>query len=304
MQNILFRSDSSSIIGTGHIMRDLTLAEQFSDANVIFATLELPGNISHKIKEKNYAVEILNSNDIGELINVIKKRSIDMIVIDHYGIDHNYEKALKEATGITTFVLDDTYEKHYCDILLNHNMYADSLKYKNLVPEMCELRCGSKYVLLRDEFIIEKQKGRQNKGDKSNLNVFIAMGGADHSNLNIKILKVLENFPNIHASVVTTTANQYLNELQEYIADKDNVTLYINTSQIAKLINEADFSIITPSVTINEIFYLDIPFIAIKTAENQNYMYDYLIEHDYKVSQFYNDVELLNFIKNMQKELN
>ncbi len=50
--NILFRADSSSTIGTGHIMRDLVLAEQFEDAGIVFATRDLPGNINHKIKEK------------------------------------------------------------------------------------------------------------------------------------------------------------------------------------------------------------------------------------------------------------
>jgi len=95
--NILFRADSSSTIGTGHIMRDLVLAEQFEDANIIFATQDLSGNINHKIEEKDYAIEILNSNNIEELIDIIKKHSIEMIVIDHYGIDHDYEKALKEA---------------------------------------------------------------------------------------------------------------------------------------------------------------------------------------------------------------
>ena len=100
--------------------------------NIIFATQDLSGNINHKIEEKDYAIEILNSNDIEELINIIKKYSIEMIVIDHYGIDHDYEKALKETTGITIFVLDDTYEKHYCDILLNHNIYADRCKIQKL----------------------------------------------------------------------------------------------------------------------------------------------------------------------------
>ena len=35
---------------------------------------------------------------------------------------------------------------------------------------------------------------------------------------------------------------------------------------------ESDFAIVTPSVTANEIFYLDLPMIAIKTAKNQNQM--------------------------------
>ncbi|NOQ32559.1 MAG: UDP-2,4-diacetamido-2,4,6-trideoxy-beta-L-altropyranose hydrolase [Helicobacteraceae bacterium] len=299
MQNTLFRADSSSTIGTGHIMRDLVLVEQFDDANIIFATQDLPGNINHKIEEKNYAIEILNSNDIEELIDIIKRHSIDMIVIDHYGIDYDFEKALKEITDVTIFVLDDTYEKHHCDILLNINLYADSIQYKDLVPDNCELRCGANYMLLRDEFIIEKQKGRQNKNDKKNLNVFIVMGGADHSNLNIEILKVLENFPNIHANVVTTTANQYLNELQKYVVDKDKITLHINTSQIAKIMNESDFAIVTPSVTVNEIVYMDVPFIAIKTANNQDEMYKYLSQKDYLVLENFNVVDLKSKIEKL-----
>lgn len=43
--NILFRADSSSTIGTGHIMRDLVLAKQYSDDKIVFATQELDGNI-------------------------------------------------------------------------------------------------------------------------------------------------------------------------------------------------------------------------------------------------------------------
>jgi len=296
-QNILFRADSSSTIGTGHIMRDLVLAEQFKDAHIIFATQELPGNINHKIKEKEYAIEILTSNDIEELDSLIKDLNIDMIVIDHYGIDYAYEKQLKTLyPTLKIMSLDDTYEKHHCDILLNINLYADTTKYKDLVPDNCELRCGAKYMLLRDEFIIEKQKGRQNKDDKENLNIFIAMGGADHANLNIEILKVLENFPRIYANVATTSANQNLNELQEYVAGKDNVMLHINTDQIAKLMNEADIAIVSPSVTLNEIFYLHVDFVAIKTADNQIEMYNYLVKNKHLVLKKFNETELKNIL--------
>lgn len=296
MQNILFRADSSSTIGTGHIMRDLVLANQFHDANVIFATQALPGNINYKIEENGYKTAILRSNDIEEIISLIEQYNIDTIVIDHYGIDYKYEKIIKEKTGVKLFVLDDTYEKHCCDILLNHNIYADEQKYYGLVPEGCELRCGAPYTLLRDEFIREKQKTKIHPTENHQIHVLIAMGGADHSNINIEILKVLTSFTSLHAHVVTTTANVHLDELKEYTENNVDITLHINTDKISELMHQADLAIVTPSVTLNEIFYMEVPFIAIKTAENQKEMYHYLLQNNYKVLEKFDVITLKNIL--------
>ena len=134
--NILVRADSSSYIGTGHIMRDLVLAKQYKNENIIFATQDLVGNIKYKIIEAGYKIELLKSNDFEELNKLVKKFEIDMIVIDSYDIDYNFEKKLKEDNpSLKIFVLDDIYEKHFCDILLNHNIYADKKKYQNRKPK-------------------------------------------------------------------------------------------------------------------------------------------------------------------------
>lgn len=307
MQNILFRADSSSVIGTGHIMRDLVLAEEFENAHIIFATQDLPGTINHKIIEKDYDLEILNSNDIEELISIIKKYTINMIVIDHYGIDHDYEKALKESTGVTIFVLDDTYKKHYCDILLNHNIYAENERYKNLVPKHCELKCGSKYTLLRDEFIKAKKQKSKIKKDKQSKTIFIAMGGADHRNINIDILKTIKKIrknykQNLKVNIVTTNANKNLNQLKKYCKDKKWINLHINLNEIAKLMIKSDLSIVTPSVTANEIYYLGVPMIVIKTADNQIDMYKYLKKQKYHVLNKFKKEKLKIALKKLLRE--
>ncbi|MBN2781794.1 MAG: hypothetical protein JXQ66_00975 [Campylobacterales bacterium] len=108
---ILFRADASSTIGTGHIMRDLVLAKRFEGAEIVFATLELDGNLNHKIKEAGYKVKTLHSNSVDEVIGLVKKNSFDMVIVDNYSIDASYEKQLKDATGVKVMVLDDTYEK-------------------------------------------------------------------------------------------------------------------------------------------------------------------------------------------------
>lgn len=265
-KNILIRSDSSSQIGLGHIMRDLVLAQQYPHATIIFACRDLMGNIIDKIP---YPVHILDSNDPKELISLIHSSEIDMVIFDHYDIDEAFEKEIKETTGVKILSVDDTYEKHYCDILLNHNISADENRYIGLVPPHCELRCGSAYTLIRDEFKNEKEIPRNKLYD-----IFIAMGGTDTANLTTSILKILSD--SLDICVVTTTANAHLDVLKTYCKDKKNISLHVNSQKIAKLLHQSDLAIITPSSIAHEVIFMELPFIAIQSADNQSDLVAYM----------------------------
>jgi len=270
-KNILFRANSSSQIGIGHIMRDLVLAQKYAKKgyHIIFATQDLKGNINHKILEAGYKLKILKSNSFKELNSLIFKLKIELVVLDSYEIDYKFEKKIK----VKTLSFDDTYKKHSCDILLNHNISADKKRYKDLVPKKCKLKCGNKYTLLRDEFLIEKKKSyKPNK----KFTIFIAMGGADTASLNIKILKILNNFKDLKVNLVTTTANEKLDKLKQYCRNKHWIKLHVNSTKIARLMKKSNLAIITPSTTVNEVTFMKIPFIAIKTALNQDDMYKFL----------------------------
>lgn len=283
--NILIRTDSSSQIGLGHIMRTLVLAQQYPNDMITFACQDLAGNIMDKIP---YPTHILNSNDPQELIALIHQQKIDMVIFDHYGISSEHEKIIKEQTHVRIFSLDDTYESHYCDILLNHNISADSNRYIGLVPTHCELRCGSEYTLIRDEFKKEKMIPREKKYD-----LFIAMGGADTANLTTNILKTLND--SLTLCVVTTTANAHLDALKTYCDDRKSITLHVNSNEIAKLLHQSRLAIITPSVMVHEVLFMDIPFVALKTANNQDDMVQYLKRHHYKVIEEWDSDSITQF---------
>lgn len=267
-------------------MRDLVLAKQFEGSTIYFASQELEGNI---IKSIPYQVIRLRGNTVEELDRLIKELKIDMIVIDHYAIDYEFEKKLKhENPNLKIFVLDDTYEKHCCDILLNHNIYADEKRYKDLVPPHCELRCGSKYTLIRDAFIQEKSIKREKIYD-----LFLAMGGADTAGLNIPILKTIP--PDVKVCVLTTSANKNLQELKEYIQNRPNIELHVNSTEVAKLLNQSGFAIVTPSVTVHEVLFMEVEFLAIKSAQNQDDMYRYLEKNGYRVMDGFHENCFIDF---------
>lgn len=285
--NILIRADSSSQIGLGHMMRDFVLATQYPNDTITFACQDLVGNIIAKIP---YPVHLVSSNNPEELVALILSLEIDMVIFDHYGINSTYEKFIKDKTGVIIMSLDDTYEKHHCDILLNHNISADKNRYIGLVPPHCELQCGNAYTLIRDEFKNEKEISRKKIYD-----IFIAMGGADTANLTLNILKTLSDSLNV--CVVTTTANAHLDTLKAYTNVKKNLSLHINSTNIAELLHESHLAIITPSVMVHEVLFMKIPFIAIKTASNQEDIYQYLQNRHCNVLENFNAKKLQFLLK-------
>ena len=296
MKKILFRVNSSSNIGLGHLMRSLTLAKEYRDSKIYFACENLAGNFNQKVIDEGYSLKVLKSNDKKEFLKLIKKLKIDFIVIDNYNIDYSFEKYIKQNSKVKLLCFDDTYEKHYCNIVLNHNLYARKKDYVGLVPDFCELRCGEKYTLIRDEF--KKQKKVKKKNE-----IFVAMGGVDHLGLNPKIIDVLvKYFKKYRVNIITSSSNKNLKALKKKCSKYQNINLYIDSKKIAKLMARSSFAIVTPSVTVHEVIFMNLPFIAIKTADNQKYMYKYLKKKKYRIVKKFSHKKLIKLINGIKSE--
>ena len=276
--NVLFRVDSSSKIGLGHLMRCLVLAGQYKKDNIIFATQSLDGNADQKIIDQGYKLILLDDNSTDELCKKIALLHINNVIFDHYGIDDKFEKIVKKRTNVKILSFDDTYEKHYCDVLLNHNIYADARQYEGLVPEFCDVKCGKKYTLIRDEF--KKVKIKKSRINKESPVIFVCLGGADPGNVSLAVLKILVEFDNATITLATTSANRNIGKLQDFSKQCQNISICVDCN-IAEMMSNSDFAVITPSVIIHEVMSIGLPFISIKTADNQKMMHKYLCEKNY-----------------------
>ncbi|EAJ5673987.1 UDP-2,4-diacetamido-2,4,6-trideoxy-beta-L-altropyranose hydrolase [Campylobacter lari] len=271
---VLFRSDSSSAIGHGHVKRDLIFAKQYK--NVSFACLALEGSL---IDEIPYPVYELTSASIYELINLIKKEKFDLLIIDHYEITADDEKLIKLETGIKILSFDDEIKEHFCDILLNVNAYAKESDYENLVPKYCELRCGFSYALIRNEFYEESKIKREKIHD-----YFICIGGSDPKNISFNIVDKLNKNKSI--VIATTKANSHLNSLQKLSQKNSNIQILIDHPNIARLMNESKKLIISASSLVNEALILKANFKAIAYAKNQEKIAVWLAKKGYEVENF------------------
>ncbi|SVE00262.1 uncharacterized protein METZ01_LOCUS453116, partial [marine metagenome] len=152
---VLFRTDASPIIGTGHLVRCLTLAEELrchgGDVSFICRThdghycdlVEKHRFCLYKLTSQPATSSALNNNsydswlgvpweiDAAETLNVVTKiaEPVDWLIVDHYAIDQRWERRLQSAVN-SIFVIDDLANRqHQCDLLLDQNL-TGSMKSK------------------------------------------------------------------------------------------------------------------------------------------------------------------------------
>jgi UDP-2,4-diacetamido-2,4,6-trideoxy-beta-L-altropyranose hydrolase len=293
--NIVFRVDSSITIGTGHVMRCITLAKRLvteHDVNILFITRENKGSIDEFIEKSGFKVITLStinnserleqylpwlgtSQEVDaiqtlETLEKINISSIDVLIIDHYSLDIKWEKKLKNKTKKIIVIDDLADRKHLCDILLDQNMAPNyGSRYNELVPSECKKFLGISYCLLRDDFF---QYQKITKPRNTLKNLFIFFGGIDKDNATLKSLYSIESMIEVfdQINVVVGKFNPHKKEIRSFIKQHKNVTYLEQVSNIAELMFQADLSIGAGGATTGERITLGLPSIVFSMAENQN----------------------------------
>jgi len=200
---VVFRVDSSVRIGAGHVMRCLTLAEALQErgAQVLFVCREHEGDFIAVLRQKGLRVTVLpaatapgsnadedyadwlgvsQAEDAKQTIEALQGNEPDWVVVDHYGLDVDWERRLRAYAG-RLLVIDDFAKRHHdCDVLLDQNFSEESGgRYGGLVPAACKVFLGPEYALIRKEFRMLRDRLRPRSGDLKRILVFFTAGD-DH----------------------------------------------------------------------------------------------------------------------------
>jgi len=273
--NIIFRTDSSYAIGTGHLMRCLTLADDLAKhgINAEFVCRDLPGNCNFLAEEKGYKVHKVNNDidDAKETIKICQQLSeVDWLIVDNYALDENWERQLRPYVNKIMVIDDLANRNHDCDLLLDQNFYENmEVRYDNLVPDTCKKLLGPKFALLRDEFVQQRTKLRERDGEIKRILIFF--GGSDPDNLTevaIEAIKAL-NKENIITDIVVGAANAKKAYLKEHYAELPNFNVHCQINNMAELMANADLAIGAGGSTTWERCCLGLPSIVIPIADNQ-----------------------------------
>lgn len=176
--HFVFRLDAGSPMGNGHLMRSMVLAIELHKRGhqVVMLAKQMPQSLHAQLLTNGIAMHPidLQSDGLQELASIHQALAIDWLVIDHYGIDVQWERAARQFV-LHTMVIDDLANReHDCDLLLDQNIPNEiQSQYSNLLPRSCLRVIGWTYLLARPEFYVRHSVERTG--------TLVFLGGGDHS---------------------------------------------------------------------------------------------------------------------------
>jgi len=300
---IAIRADASTAIGTGHVRRCLTLAQDLRAAGseVLFLMKDHPGALFDLIRREGFACVALSApdadaspaaddpahgpwlgcdwtQDAGETAAALtghdpQGRGWDWLVVDHYALDARWHGALR-AQVARIMVMDDLADRPLdCDLLLDSSdVTADADRYAPHLARPTPLLLGPRHALLRPEFqALRAERPASDRTVPERPRLLITYGGVDAVNMTGRALQAVAPLMARLGGlrVVMGSAARHLSEVQAQMAELSGAELLIDTDRMAQLMAEADLALGAGGTTSWERCCLALPTLLTAIADNQ-----------------------------------
>ena len=292
---IAFRADASLEIGTGHVMRCLTLARALRGAGAVcrFVTRALPGHMGELIADEGFGVTLLPAPQgvapqgppahahwagVGWMQDAAETRAAlgdapDWLVMDHYAFDARWQGAARPA-GTRLMVIDDLADRpHDCDLLLDQNLGHAAGDYDGLTPDSCTRLIGPHYALLRPEFAERRAAALAARTGRGLTRLMISMGGIDAVDATSTVLAALRDGPlptSLRISVIMGARAPALEKVRALAQTMPRPTeVAVDVDDMDARMAAADLAIGAGGGTTWERCALGLPSVIVETAANQ-----------------------------------
>lgn len=299
---IVFRVDASLLMGTGHVMRCLTLAQQFQmlgTHQIVFICREHTGHLIDYIEQLGFTAYRLPQNsipapsiqnipfrlahshwlgatqseDASLTAAILETLQPDWLVVDHYALDAEWELKLANHTQ-RLMVIDDLADRqHQCDVLLDQTFGRLAADYESKVPSNCRLLLGTDFALLRAEFALQRSALPKPRKFEGVHHLLITMGGVDVDNVSGDILTILNQASGLNLQKITLVLGSSAPHVQTLVkqsADMKVPTRILQNAQnMAELMSQCDLAIGAAGSTAWERCCLGLPTVMVVLADNQ-----------------------------------
>ena len=280
---IVFRVDASTELGTGHVIRCLTLAEylrSIKGIEIFFICRNVNGHLADYLFGKEFNVILIGEKDHHNFSAEMDRKEtvpilqsigqIDWLIVDHYHLDSFWESKMRPYTKKIMVIDDLANRKHDCDLLLDQTFGLNESVYSHLIPGHCQTLLGTRYALLRKSFRAY-QKDKPPQFNHRLIHVHVFFGGVDSNNYTFRFSKLLmTHFPYIKLKAVVGKMYPYIETLQQ-LEEKDSgrFTWEQDIPDMAYSLSTCDIAFGAPGMTTWERACIGVPAAYLTTASNQ-----------------------------------
>jgi UDP-2,4-diacetamido-2,4,6-trideoxy-beta-L-altropyranose hydrolase len=271
---LLIRVDGSATIGTGHAMRCRALAEAWCRfGRVHFLCAESTPALDVQLQSVGELsrlefVERGSADDARQTLECAEALASDWIVADGYCFGSEWQRVVN--CGQTRLLLLDDFghaDHYFADLVLNQNLHAAPDVYCSR-ENGTELLLGTRYVLLRSEFLEWRKSSREIPPVAKR--VLITLGGSDPHNVTTRAVDSVGQLPELEISVVVGGSNPHQSAIEAAAARaKSPVQLLVDTSEMPALMASADMAVSAGGTTTWELMFMGLPTVAVTLADNQ-----------------------------------
>lgn len=277
LPTLLIRADASAEVGTGHIMRGLSLAQAWQDkgGTAAFQTaMRLPG-LERRVRSEGVAIahsttQPGSTSDAEEAAKTARSAGAEWVVVDGYHFDGAYQQALKNL-GLRVLAIDDygQVDHYYADLVLNQNLHAREALYEKR-ESYTHLLLGPSHALLRREFRAWRDWARRTPDVAEK--VLITLGGANRAGITEMVLLALGELGGrrVRADVVLGEENPRRGNIEPTLKSVSFQSRVLrNVTDMASIMSKQDLAIASSGTTSWELAFMGLPTIAIVLADNQ-----------------------------------
>lgn len=294
---IAFRVDASERIGSGHLMRCLTLAQFLVTRgdSVLFISRAHPGHLLDHLMQQGFELLCLSAPvgghesrpddpysswrgltedaDAAETVQVLRAAGhteLDWLVVDHYGLGVDWERTLAPHTR-RLLAIDDLDRSHACELLVDQNFVGPGTmeRYRDRVPPDCLRLLGPCHALLQPEYAQRHIASHVRSGTVRS--VFVFFGGSDTTDETGKVLAALAEpaFSSIFAEIVVGQNYTAKERIRSLAATRGNAVVRESVPSLAPLMARSDLGFGACGATTWERLCLGLPTLVTCIAENQ-----------------------------------
>ncbi|MDO9438421.1 UDP-2,4-diacetamido-2,4,6-trideoxy-beta-L-altropyranose hydrolase [Hydrogenophaga sp.] len=295
MTSVVFRADASLDIGSGHIMRCLTLAERIraQGGRSLFVCRAHHGHMAAAIQLQGHDVVMLNGDtdfpadtalapwrtdlqeaDARDTVLAVGERVVDWLVTDHYGLDATWERVGAQMSRRRLAIDDLCNRSHDVELLLDQNLGRTPSDYIKLLPTDCHALTGPWYALLRSEFAQQRAASlRRRDAVQALQHIVVSMGGTDPVGATGMVLASLQQDMLPRETRITIVMGASAPSLEAVKNTARSLPwpaqVVVNTTSMAELLAEADLALGAAGGSAWERCCLGVPSVIVVMAENQ-----------------------------------